>query len=305
MYASAEKRFSTAYKRAVRIHRIRQLSRRIILFFMVFAVVFLLWRHLSGITDISHTEQVVKTQSALDRKKQTDSEQPLTASAFPSQDNSAVSQSISGDSTSLTLCPAPGKPDLILQNPELPTGCEATAGAMLLSAYGYPADKCGVADDLLTGAPVYSADTVYAPHPNDAFIGSPYSSDGYGTFPAVLADALQLLIDKENGSHTATPLYDKSEEELLSLVEKGIPVCVWTSMYDTEITYENGWYLLRDSEYTDEYFYWPSNEHVVLLIGYDEESVTVYDPLVGKCSYSRVSFFRHYRQVGSYALMLQ
>lgn len=105
MYASAEKRFSTAYKRARRIHRIRQLTRRIMLVFIVFAAVLLLWRHLSGIINISHTEQVVKTQASLDSKKQAVSGQTSETATLPAQDNVFASQNVSGDSVSVSLCP--------------------------------------------------------------------------------------------------------------------------------------------------------------------------------------------------------
>ena len=303
MYTTAEKRYRTAYKRAVRIRRIRQIARRVLLLAVVTAAGYLLCRQLSDKADIRHTQQVALKQSALDRKKQSVSDRALAEAVSSPQDDAAAPQS-SADSVPGPLCPALKEPELFLQNPELPTGCEATSGAMLLTAYGYQTNKCTVADALSKHTLIYTDDSVYAPHPNDAFIGNPYSSDGYGTFPDVLADALQSVIDRQGGSHTATPLYDKSEEELLSYLDEGVFLCVWSSMYDMEITYDSGWKLLHDGEYTDEYFFWPSNEHVLLLTGYDEENVTVLDPLVGKCSYPRASFFRHYKQAGSYALML-
>lgn len=193
----------------------------------------------------------------------------------------------------------------ILQNPELPTGCEATAGAMILKGYGYRTDKIQVAEQIKKVPMEEKNGRYHAPHPNKAFIGDPSSTSSYGAFPHVLAEAVQNVIDMQQGEHIARELYGYSEEEILNMVDNGIPVCIWTSMYDLEIEYKRGWYVKKDGEYSDEYFLWPSNEHVCVLTGYDEDSVTVCDPLVGVCEYPKESFFRHYEQMGHYAMILE
>lgn len=193
----------------------------------------------------------------------------------------------------------------ILQNPELPTGCEATAGTMLLKAYGYEADKMDVAGAMKC-LPLTERDgRLYGGHPDEVFVGNPEEVSSYGAFPNVLAEAMQQVIDREGARHNAVPLYHKSEEELLELVDMGIPVCIWSSSKNLEIEHRRGWYLIRDGVYTDDYFEWPSNEHVLVLVDYDEDEVTVCDPQEGVVRYPRESFFRHYRQVGEYALVLE
>lgn len=193
----------------------------------------------------------------------------------------------------------------ILQNPELPTGCEATSGAMLLQAYGYKAEKTDVAGRMKKGKRVVVGDRVYAGHPDEVFIGNPESGSGYGAFPKVLAEAMQRIIDEQGGNHLATPMYGKTQREILNLLDKGTPVCIWSSIGGVEIEYRSGWYLMKDGEYTDEYFTWPSNEHVLVLTGYDDDEVFVCDPLKGRYSYKMKSFFRHYEQVGGYTLILE
>lgn len=193
----------------------------------------------------------------------------------------------------------------ILQNPELPTGCEATAGTMLLKAYGYEADKMDVAKAMKRLPLVERDGRLYGGHPDEVFVGDPEELSSYGAFPNVLAEAMQQMIDKEDGQHKAVPLSHKSEEEILELVDAGIPVCIWSSSKNLEIEHRRGWYIIRDGVYTDEYFEWPSNEHVLVLVDYDEDEVTVCDPQEGVVRYPRESFFRHYRQVGEYALILE
>ena len=195
--------------------------------------------------------------------------------------------------------------DCILQNPELPTGCEATSGTMLLNAYGYEVKKTETARLLEKSERVTLGDRVYAVHPSEAFIGDPENNTGFGTFPNVLAKALQTVIDRQDGKHKAVPLTGLSQTEILNYIDSGKPVCVWTSSYDREIVQRTGWYLIRDGVYTDEYYEWLSNEHVVVLVSYNEYEVTVCDPLVGVTAYSIESFFRHYEQLGRHALILE
>lgn len=197
------------------------------------------------------------------------------------------------------------KVESILQNPELPTGCEATAGTMLLQAYGFKVDKMEVAKGMKKCEISVVDGVTYAGHPDEVFIGNPENTNSYGAFPNVLAEILQKIIEEQGGGYCAEPMYGKSEEEILQFIDKGIPVCIWSSIGNCEIEYRRGWYLIRDGEYTDEYFEWPSNEHVLVLTGYDEKNVFVCDPQKGEYTYPRKSFFRHYDQVGCYSLIIE
>lgn len=192
---------------------------------------------------------------------------------------------------------------MILQNPELPTGCEATAAAMLLQAYGYRVDKCAVADALPRAEKHTIDGTVYIQHPEEAFNGNPGRS-GFGVFSPVLADTVQQFIDMQGGSDQAVAMKGKTEEELLSLIDEGLPVCVWTTMCDAEVGKGASWYVLRDGKPTQELFVWPKNEHCVVLTGYTDSDVSVLDPMHGRVTYPRNSFFRHYSDVGGYAMII-
>jgi len=55
----------------------------------------------------------------------------------------------------------------ILQKPELPTGCEATALAIVLNFLGFDADKCEIVDH-------YMPKTTKLYSMNTHFIGNPY-----------------------------------------------------------------------------------------------------------------------------------
>lgn len=70
---------------------------------------------------------------------------------------------LSTDSCELAVTP-------VLQNPELPTGCEITALTMALNYAGYPVDKLTMADQYLIRSDPYL--TTFG----EAFVGSPHDS---------------------------------------------------------------------------------------------------------------------------------
>ena len=216
----------------------------------------------------------------------------------------------SGNSRTDAASAAHGRPldnaRLILQNPELPTGCEATAAAMLLRAHGYDVDKETMARTLPTGKFTSREGRLYGPHPNEAFPGNPFTKAGYGVFAAPVRRAMESIIAGAGGSHTVTDLTGAAEEAILAYIDKGQPVCIWATMGLMPVAYRSSWYIQRENgAYTDERFTWPDNEHCMVLIGYTDTAVTVLDPLKGELSYDRRLFFRRHKDVGGFALVLE
>lgn len=193
---------------------------------------------------------------------------------------------------------------LILQNPELPTGCEVTAAAMLLGAYGYEVDKTYLASLIPRSNGEKRGGRTYAPHPQDGFLGDPFTVRGYGVFPQALVAVCQKTIDYEKGPETVKALQNAAAADILALIDQGKPVCVWTTQDLLPIVYRTGWYIQRDGIYTDEYFQWPGNEHCMVLIGYDDYAVFVQDPMKGTARYDRPLFFQRFQEMGGYALFL-
>lgn len=200
---------------------------------------------------------------------------------------------------------SPADVEVLLQNPELPSGCETTAASMLLKAYGYPVSMVGLAAAIPKTALEYYNGRQYALHPSEAFLGNPATEGGYGIFPGGLKDTIQRCIDEAGGPHTVRVFEGASESDILAVVDSGHPLCVWSTMWLEEIVPLPGWYIKRGGVYTDEYFPWPGNEHCMVLLGYDESTVTVCDPLRGRVSYNRERFFRLFRELGGYALSLE
>ncbi len=211
--------------------------------------------------------------------------------------------------TTRTRAPAPATVEvpMILQNPELPTGCESTAAAMVLQAYGYSVSKTDFATALPKSRLHQYNGRVYAAHPNEAFIGNPFTGGAdFGVFAGVVTDTMQSFIDQAGGKHTAKDITGADEATILSLLDRKVPICIWATMSMVAVREgSSGWYLMDGDTYTDTWFNWPGNEHCLVLVGYDDTTVTVRDPLKGTVKYNRSLFFTRYNDLGKQAVILE
>jgi len=158
----------------------------------------------------------------------------------------------------------------ISQLPELPTGCEITALTTVLNYLGFNTDKLNMAENYLKYADSFEGNFY------DYFIGDPTQGNGWGCFAPAITLAAQEFLEDNNSTLKAHNISGASLQTLFEEVADGNPVIVWsTSKWGTETTYTpikiNG----------NTVFNWPSNEHCVVLTGFNLEKNTVYisDPL--------------------------
>lgn len=199
------------------------------------------------------------------------------------------------------LVEVPGVPYLS-QFPELPTGCEATAVAMLLQWEDLDVSKEEVASiiprepmpGLEEGEDGEEAALMTGGNPNEAFIGDP-ESVGFGVYHKPVADAIDHYLPGQ-----AKDLTGISFEGLLHVVENGSPVVVWATvdMAEPELY----------AEWTDRAGHtvaWYEPEHAMTLVGYDDERVYVHDPYSGgEGVYERELFRDRWEKMGSQAVAI-
>ena len=157
---------------------------------------------------------------------------------------------------------------LIDQTKYFPTGCESISTMMCIDYWK---------KDLLTpyefidnyvdqGKFYYKNGQLFAPHPSDKFVGSPYDDNSYGCYEPVIERALNKLIQEKNLDLITKNLTDIPMEKIISdYIDKDIPVIFWATMY--MLPYLNGsiWIVPE----TGEKFQWRAREHCLLLVGYD------------------------------------
>jgi uncharacterized protein YvpB len=192
--------------------------------------------------------------------------------------------------------------DLIMQNPELPNGCEITSLTSVLNSFGYQVSKLEMADDYLPKQPfAWKEGKRYGPDPYIAYGGNPRNQRGafFSYAPPILKAATDYL-NAVKGTHTVADLSGKKREEIIEVLEKGIPVVTWITIDLKEPRLNYSWYFYD----TDEYFLAPVNLHAVVLNGYVDDQVHVMDPLKGQVTYNADIFFESYIALGSHAMIV-
>lgn len=159
------------------------------------------------------------------------------------------------------------------QSIKYPTGCESVSTVMLLQYLGYDisvdefiADYLEMKDFEEREGQLFGAD------PNLYFCGSPYDKDSFGCYAPVICKALEKMIGDKYDivNETDTP----TEELIKKYIDADIPVIFWACINMREPIVGPEWKLLDSGET----FTWISNEHCMLLVGYDEEGYYFNDP---------------------------
>lgn len=180
----------------------------------------------------------------------------------------------------------------ILQMPELPTGCESVALTMALNSYGFDLDKTAIASDWM----IHNDENYVL-----GYAGDPFSDNGAGIFPPGLCDTANNFLKSKGYPHKAYDVTGMEIEDLLEYIADGIPVVVWTTIDYTDPRYSGS-----EITYNERTYRWYSNEHCVMLGGFDQgdSSVTVYDPMLGKTTVDMEVFRDNYNKIGKYALII-
>jgi uncharacterized protein YvpB len=183
----------------------------------------------------------------------------------------------------------------INQLPELQRGCEVTSLAMLLQYEGIATDKMTLAEQIHK-IPFRDANYVRG-NPYDGFVGDIYtfSNSGYGVYHGPVAKLAENYLPGKIKDITGQKV-----DAVYSMIDSGSPVWVITN---------STFAPLPESEFT----VWNTNtgkvkitykEHSVLIVGYDEQSIYINDPLATDpyIAVPRKTFELAWVQMGSQAI---
>ncbi len=183
----------------------------------------------------------------------------------------------------------------LLQNPELPTGCEVTSLCGLLNYLGFDIDKVTLADEFMP------MDNVGVSTMMHAYIGDPKSEEGFGCCSPVIVQTADDYFESILSPCYAVDMTGRSLKELLYQVAQGRPVIVWGTID----------LMLMPTEY-----YWDTNDgeemwfnglqHCMVIYGYDldEGTLSVADPLAGNVKYEMEKFNEVYQIMGNQAVLI-
>lgn len=188
----------------------------------------------------------------------------------------------------------------------LPTGCEIISAKMLLEFYTHQETEL---DEMLSVIPCqYPKEEnhrLYAPHPENAFIGNPRNESSFGCFAPVIVKMLNHLLPD------AYQAVDTSGTDLQELAEtylpQNTPVLVWATIGMWNPFPNVSWYLYNEKGYpTDHEFQWLANEHCMVLIGYDADYYYFQDPYEsnGTMKFRKDISEKRYEEIGCYSVIV-
>ncbi len=187
---------------------------------------------------------------------------------------------------------------LISQKPQLPTGCESTAAAMVLSFYGESITHTEFARNWLPKSnEFYTVNGIqHGPDPNTVFAGDPFSQYAYGCYAPVITRA----INSNSRRLTAKTLKNLALSRLCTdYIDNGIPVLIWATIGMTESTSGKSWITPDGEKFT-----WTSGEHCLVLVGYNDEYYFFNDPLYGNTVGYKKDIVEHrYYELGMQAVV--
>ena len=159
------------------------------------------------------------------------------------------------------------------QSGRYPTGCESVTAVMLLRYLGCDITVDGfIRNCLRCRAMEQREDGLYGPDPNEFFCGSPYDDEAFGCYAPALKGALERAAGDTFAfvNETGTSI----EELCRKYIDRGMPVVFWACINMRKEIPGPEWKLLDSGER----FEWTSNEHCMLLVGYDENGYWFNDP---------------------------
>lgn len=254
---------------------------------------------ISETTEPSETEETTETSEStttISTETTTGTKQTETTSAEKTTTTTTTTKAVNED---LVLIDVP----YISQKDEYPTGCELVSASMLLRYYGFDVTAGEFIDNgyIEKKEPEKDSDKVYCADPNKFFIGDPRTESGFGCYAPALVDALKKYLDGKFCD--AVNLSDMSLDDLcMEYIDLDEPVIIWASV-DMKPTEKKEKWIIKE---TGREFNWISNEHCLVLVGYDNYYYYFNDPQNG-CAvpYRKSDVEARYNELGKQAVTVR
>jgi uncharacterized protein YvpB len=196
---------------------------------------------------------------------------------------------------------------LINQYPDLPCGCEIASAVSVIEYNGNKISAVDFTERFVTYDTEFyhdDEDVLHGPDPAEVFVGDPYSW-GYGCYPNVLAEFMNDAFAALGETHTAHFAEGLSEDELVRLVQGGVPVIVWATLDMQPFEYRDPsvWKIYE----TDRELTWYKGSHTLVLCGFDDDAFYFMDPndKTEITAYGRELFIRRYFEAGARSIIVK
>ncbi|MBR6581148.1 MAG: C39 family peptidase [Ruminococcus sp.] len=189
-----------------------------------------------------------------------------------------------------------------LSQEKCPKGCELVSIAMILAYYGIEIEPVQLIEEgyMEFVAVERRGGVLYGGDPNKVFVGDPRGDTGYGCYSGAVGKCLEKFLEYD--FFDVHYLNDMSLKDICSqYIDFGQPVIIWASV-DME-SLEEKEYCIWTIEETGEQFGWISNEHCMVLVGYDDNYYYFHDPRHNAFTpYKRSIVEKRFKEMGSQAV---
>ncbi len=191
---------------------------------------------------------------------------------------------------------------VILQNPELPHGCEITTLTSVLNYYGAEISKLEMDQNYLPKQSFeYKMRKKYGPNPNQAYGGEPSNlRTGTYVFAEPIIKAANNFINERKIDLQAKNISGSTIEDITNYIRQGIPVITWVTLDLSPPKVKGGWIVEETGEYHQMY----QNLHTMVLLSVENNTVEVMDPLKGIITLDKRAFFNSYEAMGEQAVVV-
>lgn len=150
------------------------------------------------------------------------------------------------------------------------------------------------------GVRSYNAARILMQNGFDRVAIDPRNAEAYGCYVEVIVDCAQNYLSDVSSLMQVTNVSGSELSDLYAYIQQDIPVIVWTTIDLVEPVYTTEWVI------NGETLKWLSNEHCVVLTGYNQDENVVYaaDPLKGNVTYDASLFEQRYNQLFSQAVII-
>lgn len=183
----------------------------------------------------------------------------------------------------------------VMQEPELPTGCEVVSLAQTLNYLGFDIDKVVLADNFM---PIDYEGRVTM---RQAYIGDPKATNGFGCSSPVIVQTADKYFSSIDSPCYAADISGTEFTDLYRHIAEGRPVIVWCTMNMVESHPNYKWTAQNGEE-----MWFSDYQHCLTIYGYDTSEGVVYaaDPLEGNVTYSIDRFNMIYDIMGKQAVVI-
>lgn len=191
----------------------------------------------------------------------------------------------------------------VLQNPELPNGCEASSLAALLGYHGFAADKTELAYHWMPRQDLAgTGGGRRGPSPWEAYAGDPAGQSGFYCFAGPVCQGANDYLKTQESELRCRDLTGAGLAEVDALLAEGHPVMLWATIdYEDGARYASGGWHLPDGSWYTPY----SNLHCVVAYGCNAEGYRLADPLAGDISVARPALEAAWLALGGHAAVIE